>query len=175
MSMISSILRRAIFACFFVLRLGGTVAYSTLPPRLAPAPAILSTMTTPTPLVYHDTNLGEELLQMKSVLGRALRRGKNKLQTLVKERTATKEQKDDPEELWRVMFHNSEYMPDRVARELTKVFPITRKTAFDICVRARSSPTGLITVTITNKKQAEKYCGAVLRRGLTATIEPYEP
>lgn len=170
----------AIFACFFVLRLGGTVAYSTLslspPPRLAPTPILSTmTMTTPTPLVYDDINLGEELLQMKSVLGQALRRGKNKLQTLVKERTATKKQKDDPEELWRVMFHNSEYMPDRVARELTKVFPITRMTAFDICVRARSSPTGLVTVTITNKKQAEKYCGAVLRRGLTATIEPYEP
>ncbi|KAL7532656.1 hypothetical protein ACHAXR_004764 [Thalassiosira sp. AJA248-18] len=124
-------------------------------------------------VVYANTkHAGEELLHMKSVLGQALRRGKNKLQTLVKPKSSTKKQKDEPEEMWRVMFHNSEYMPERVARELTKVFPITRQTAFDICVRARNTPTGMVTVTITNKKQAEKYCGAVLRRGLTATIEP---
>ena len=174
MSMKSSI--AAIFACFFVLRLGGTVAYSALslpPPRLAPTP-ILSTMTTRTPLLaYADTDLGGELLQMKSVLGRVFRRAKNRLQTLEKETTAsaTKKQKDPPEELWRVMFHNSEYMPERVSGVLTKVFPISRRAAFDICVRARS--TGRVTVVITNKKQAEKYCGALLRRGLTANIEPH--
>lgn len=175
MSMKSSI--AAIFACFFVLRLGGTVAYSALslpPPRLAPTPILSTMMTTrTTPLAYTDTDLGGELLQMKSVLGRVFRRAKNRLQTLEKETTAsaTKKQKDPPEELWRVMFHNSEYMPERVSGVLTKVFPISRRAAFDICVRARS--TGRVTVVITNKKQAEKYCGALLRRGLTANIEPH--
>jgi len=93
-------------------------------------------------VLQHDHNSIDydgELLQMKqSLLGRAYRRGK-KLLTREKEDTTTKQQqKEEPEQLWRVMFHNSEYMPDRVARELTKVFPITRMTAFDICVRARS-------------------------------------
>lgn len=174
MSMKSSIV--AIFACFFVLRLGGTEAYSALslpPPRLAPTPILSSTMTTRTPLIaYADTDLGGEMLVMKSVFGRVLRRGKNRLQTLVKPSAATKKQKKDPEELWRVMFHNSEYMPERVARVLAKVFPITRLTAFDICVRARSE--GTVAVAVTNKKQAEKYCGALLKSGLTATIEPVD-
>ena len=109
---------------------------------------------------------------MKSVFGRVFRRSRNRLQTLEKETTTTKKQKEDPEELWRVLFHNSEYMPERVARVLTKVFPITRLTAFDICVRARSE--GTVVVVVTNKKQAEKYCGALLKRGLMATIEPHE-
>mmetsp|Transcript_3147 Transcript_3147/g.6025 ORF Transcript_3147/g.6025 Transcript_3147/m.6025 type:complete len:182 (-) Transcript_3147:448-993(-) len=171
----------AIFACFFVLHFSGTVAYVALPlphPHLAPTP-MLSTMTTPTPptpltpLAYADTTNGGELLQMKqSLLGRVFRRGKNRLQTLEKETTATKKQKKDPEELWRVMFHNSEYMPERVSRVLTKVFPITRMTAFDICLRARTA--GMVEVVVTDKKQAEKYCGAILRSGLTATIEPYD-
>ena len=100
-------------------------------------------------------------------------RGRNKrVQTLDKEDAkasdTTKKQKE-PEELWRVLFHNSEYTPDSVARVLTKVFPITRMTAFDICVRARSA--GTVVVVITNKKQAEKYCGALLKRGLMANID----
>jgi len=112
-----------------------------------------------------------ELLQMKqSLLGRAYRRGK-KLLTREKEDTTTKnKEKEEPEQLWRVMFHNSEYMPDRVARELTKVFPITRMTAFDICVRARSE--GIVTVDICHKKQAEKYVRQLSKRGLVATIQP---
>ena len=112
-----------------------------------------------------------EILQMKqqSLLGRAYRRGK-KLLTREKEDTTTKTQKEEPEQLWRVMFHNSEYMPDRVARELTKVFPITRMTAFDICVRARSE--GTVTVDICHKKQAEKYVRQLSKRGLVATIQP---
>ena len=61
-------------------------------------------------------------------------------------------------------------MPDRVARELTKVFPITRMTAFDICVRARSE--GTVTVDICHKKQAEKYVRQLSKRGLVATIQP---
>lgn len=172
MSMKSSI--AAIFAYLFVLRLGGTVAYSAaLSPalRLAPTP-ILPIITTPTtPLAYDHADTHQELLHMQSVVGRVFRRGKSRLQTLVK-KTTTKKQKDpEDEDLWRVMFHNSEAMPDRVARELTKVFPISRTTAFDLCLRARS--TGTVEVVVTNKRQAEKYCGAILRRGLTATIEPY--
>ena len=122
---------------------------------------------------YADTTRANnvELLQMKqSLLGRAYRRGK-KLLTREKEDTTTKnKQKEEPEQLWRVMFHNSEYMPDRVARELTKVFPITRMTAFDICVRARSE--GIVTVDICHKKQAEKYVRQLSKRGLVATIQP---
>ena len=117
------------------------------------------------------TNDNVELLQMKqSLIGRAYRRGK-KLLTREKEDTTTKsKEKEEPEQLWRVMFHNSEYMPDRVARELTKVFPITRMTAFDICVRARSE--GIVTVDICHKKQAEKYVRQLSKRGLVATIQP---
>ena len=117
------------------------------------------------------TNDSVELLQMRqSLIGRAYRRGK-KLLTREKEDTTTKtQQKEEPEQLWRVMFHNSEYMPDRVARELTKVFPITRMTAFDICVRARSE--GTVTVDICHKKQAEKYVRQLSKRGLVATIQP---
>jgi len=123
---------------------------------------------------YADTTTDDsvEILQMKqqSLLGRAYRRGK-KLLTREKEDTTTKTQeKEEPEQLWRVMFHNSEYMPDRVARELTKVFPITRMTAFDICVRARSE--GVVTVDICHKKQAEKYVRQLSKRGLVATIQP---
>ena len=119
---------------------------------------------------YADTKTNVEILQMKqSLIGRAYRRGK-KLLTREKEDTTTKTQKEEPEQLWRVMFHNSEYMPDRVARELTKVFPITRMTAFDICVRARSE--GTVTVDICHKKQAEKYVRQLSKRGLVATIQP---
>lgn len=120
---------------------------------------------------HNSIDYDGELLQMRqSLLGRAYRRGK-KLLTREKEDTTTKtQQKEEPEQLWRVMFHNSEYMPDRVARELTKVFPITRMTAFDICVRARSE--GTVTVDITHKKQAEKYVRQLSKRGLVATIQP---
>ena len=112
-----------------------------------------------------------ELLQMKqSLIGRAYRRGKKLLTREKEDITTSQQQKEEPEQLWRVMFHNSEYMPDRVARELTKVFPITRMTAFDICVRARSE--GIVTVDICHKKQAEKYVRQLSKRGLVATIQP---
>ena len=171
----------AIIAWFFAIRLGGTVAYSASlqPQHFALTSSILSTTmpsTTKKQTQTFDPYLGgEELLQMKSVFGRVFRRGRNKrVQTLDKEDAkasdTTKKQKES-EELWRVLFHNSEYTPDSVARVLTKVFPITRMTAFDICVRARSA--GTVVVVITNKKQAEKYCGALLKRGLMANIEPH--
>ena len=104
-----------------------------------------------------------------SALRRIFRRGKNRLQTLEKTRTEKKQQ--DPEELWRVLFHNSDYLPDGVARVLAKVLPISRGAAFEICLRAREA--GTVVVLVTDKKQAEKYCGALLQRGLTATIEPH--
>lgn len=97
---------------------------------------------------------------------------KGVLKTLERKKAAPKKQKE-PEELWRVVFHNSEYTPDSVARVLAKVFPITRMTAYDICVRARTE--GTVTVAVTHKKEAEKYCGALNRRGLTATIQPHDP
>ena len=175
----NSILATAIFAWFFALRLGGTVAYSaSLQPRhCAPTSSILSSAMPSITITQTQTfdpylPASEELLQMKSVFGRVFRRGRNKrVQTLDKEDAKVTKKQKEPEELWKVLFHNSEYTPDSVARILTKVFPITRMTAFDICVRARSA--GTVVVVITNKKQAEKYCGALLRRGLMANIEPH--
>ena len=109
----------------------------------------------------------EPLQNMKSVF----RRAKNRLQTLVRKKTEKKEQKK-PEELWQVMFHDTEYLPGHVARALSKVFPISRKAAFEICLRAREE--GMVPLTVCSKKQAEKYCGAILRQGLVATIEPLD-
>jgi len=105
---------------------------------------------------------------------RIFRRGKKKVQTLERESdiiTTTKKKKE-PEPLWRVMFHNSEYMPDRVALVLASIFPtLDRRAAFELCTRARSM--GKVAVVITSKKQAEFYCMALNRQGLTATIEPH--
>lgn len=162
----------AIFAA--ALRLDGTTAYSALslpPPRLAPAPILSTATTSQTHLARATTDLGGAPLQMAGMLRRVFRRAKGRLQTLDKEGTATKRQKD-PERPWRVLFHNSEYRPDSVSRVLTKVLPISRATAFEVCLRARNE--GTVVVMVTDKKKAEKYCGALLRRGLTATIEPYE-
>ena len=104
---------------------------------------------------------------MKSVF----RRAKNRLQTLVRKKTEKKKQKE-PEEMWQVLFHDTEYLPGHVARVLSKVFPISRKAAFEICLRAREE--GMVPLTVCSKKQAEKYCGAILRQGLVATIEPLD-
>ncbi len=109
----------------------------------------------------------EPLQNMKSVF----RRAKNRLQTLVRKKTEKKQQKE-PEEMWQVMFHDTEYLPGHVARVLSKVFPISRKAAFEICLRAREE--GMVPLTVCSKKQAEKYCGAILRQGLVATIEPLD-
>ena len=104
---------------------------------------------------------------MKSVF----RRAKNRLQTLVRKKTEKKKQKE-PEEMWQVLFHDTEYLPGHVARVLSKVFPISRKAAFEICLRAREE--GMVPLTVCSKKEAEKYCGAILRQGLVATIEPLD-
>ena len=104
---------------------------------------------------------------MKSVF----RRAKNRLQTLVRKKTEKKKQQE-PEEMWQVLFHDTEYLPGHVARVLSKVFPISRKAAFEICLRAREE--GMVPLTVCSKKQAEKYCGAILRQGLVAKIEPLD-
>ena len=166
-----------LFTWFCIIYHNVAVAYSTSAPTTILSTNIIKQQinhNSAEETNYDDVNVdwGDvEILQMKqSLLGRAYRRGK-KLLTREKEDTTTKQQEEEePEQLWRVMFHNSEYMPDRVARELTKVFPITRTTAFDICVRARSE--GVVTVDITHKKQAEKYVRQLSKRGLVATIQP---
>ena len=166
------------FACIFALHLGRTVAYSASmhsPPPLFALPSLQSSamQTSIEQISASDIDDIKKMLVMKSVFGRAYRRGK-RLLTLDKEEDTTttkKKQKKEPEQLWRVLFHNSEYTPDSVSRILTKVFPITRMTAYDICIRARSA--GTVVVAVTDKKQAEKYCGALGRRGLMANIEPH--
>lgn len=113
-----------------------------------------------------------DLLVMKSVWQRVFRRNRG-VQTLERETTPATKEKKDPEKLWRVMFHNSEYMPDRVARVLAKIVPtLDRRAAFEICSRARF--VGKVPVLVTNKKEAEYFCLAIQRQGLTSTIEPHE-
>jgi len=165
----------ALFACFFLLGLDASVAYSALPsppPRVAATLTVFpSVSTVRIPSTTGKRSHGE--LQM-SGWQRIFRRGKKKVQTLERESdiiTTTKKKKE-PEPLWRVMFHNSEYMPDRVALVLASIFPtLDRRAAFELCTRARSM--GKVAVVITSKKQAEFYCMALNRQGLTATIEPH--
>ena len=168
------------FACIFALHLSKTVAYSASmhspPPPLFALPSLQlqssAMQSSIEQISASDIDDIKKMLVMKSVVGRVYRRGK-RLLTRDKEDTTTtkKKQKKEPEKLWRVVFHNSEYTPDSVSRILTKVFPITRMTAYDICIRARSA--GTVVVVVTDKKQAEKYCGALGRRGLMANIEPH--
>ncbi len=100
------------------------------------------------------------------------RRAKNQLQTLVRRKTDPTKKQEEPEQMWHVLFHDTEYLPGYVCKALAKVFPISRKAAFEICLRAREE--GVVPLTVCNKKQAEKYCGAILRQGLMATIEPLD-
>eukprot|EP00574_Skeletonema_japonicum_P006897 CAMPEP_0201721318 /NCGR_PEP_ID=MMETSP0593-20130828/6013_1 /ASSEMBLY_ACC=CAM_ASM_000672 /TAXON_ID=267983 /ORGANISM="Skeletonema japonicum, Strain CCMP2506" /LENGTH=168 /DNA_ID=CAMNT_0048212107 /DNA_START=10 /DNA_END=516 /DNA_ORIENTATION=+ len=166
MKSIASILH----CCYLLLCLDGTVSYSTLSslpvPRLLPSPPQWSSVTIPRSRPTADVAV-EPLQNMKSVF----RRAKNRLQTLVRKKTEKKKQKE-PEEMWQVLFHDTEYLPGHVARALAKVFPISRKAAFEICLRAREE--GMVPLTVCSKKQAEKYCGAILRKGLVATIEPLD-
>ena len=166
MKSIASIL----YCCYLLLCLDGTVSYSTLSslpsPRLLPSPPQWSSVTIPRSRPTADVAV-EPLQNMKSVF----RRAKNRLQTLVRKKTEKKKQKE-PEEMWQVLFHDTEYLPGHVARALAKVFPISRKAAFEICLRAREE--GMVPLTVCSKKQAEKYCGAILRKGLVATIEPLD-
>ena len=74
--------------------------------------------------------------------------------------------------MWRVMFHDTEYLPGYVCKALARAMPMSKKVAYEICLRAREEK--VVPLTVCNKKQAEKYCGAILRQGLTATIEPLE-
>ena len=164
---------KTILSCCYVLLLclDDTVSYSALPlqpphHRIAPpTPHQWSSVATAT--AEHDVVVEPPLQIMKSVF----RRAKNRLQTLVRKKTEKKKQKE-PEEMWQVLFHDTEYLPGHVARVLSKVFPISRKAAFEICLRAREE--GMVPLTVCTKKEAEKYCGAILRQGLVATIEPLD-
>ena len=137
--------------------------YSALSPphRIAPpTPHQWSSVATAT--AEHDVVTEPPLQIMKSVF----RRAKNRLQTLVSPRefllrgegddaqikTEKKKQKE-PEEMWQVLFHDTEYLPGHVARVLSKVFPISRKAAFEICLRAREE--GMVPLTVCSKKEAE--------------------
>mmetsp|Transcript_3729 Transcript_3729/g.9498 ORF Transcript_3729/g.9498 Transcript_3729/m.9498 type:complete len:184 (+) Transcript_3729:161-712(+) len=171
----------AVFVCYAALRLDGTAAYAALslpPPRLASTPLfpIATATATPTPhppfAPAPSADLGAQapLHNSMSRLGRVLGRAKRGLQTLRRDKTAKKP--EEPEELWRGMFHNSEYLPHHVGKALAKVLPISRRAAFQVCTRARSE--GTVAVMVTDKRQAEKYCGAIIRQGLMATIEPHE-
>ncbi|KAK1734334.1 hypothetical protein QTG54_014841 [Skeletonema marinoi] len=158
-----------LLVCCFALCIDGTTSYSAAlpPPRLVvPTPLQWSVsrpqQTTPA------SDLVEPLHNMKSVL----RRAKSRLQTLVRKKTDPAKKQKEPEEMWQVLFHDTKYLPGHVARILAKVFPISRKAAYEICLRAREE--GMVPLTVCNKKQAEKYCGAILRQGLTATIEPLD-
>ena len=166
------------FACIFALHLSKTVAYSASmhsPPVLFALPSLQfqssAMQTSIEQISASDIDDIKKMLVMKSVFGRVYRRGKRLLTLDKEDTTTTKKKQKEPEQLWRVVFHNSEYTPDSVSRILTKVFPITRMTAYDICIRARSA--GTVVVVVTDKKQAEKYCGALGRRGLMANIEPH--
>lgn len=156
-----------ILACCLALCLEGTASYTalSLPPPRRQIP-------TNSPVVHDETPtpIAPPAVVMKSVL----RRAKNKLQTIVRKRAeeSAKKKPSEPEQMWRVLFHDTEYLPGHVARALSKVFPISRKAAFEICLRAREE--GVVPLTICNKKEAEKYCGKILRQGLKATIEPLD-
>lgn len=160
----------AILACFF-LCLNETVAYSALLlplPRHAPTP---TTTTITQAVVDINTALRDGEFVMKGVWQRL--RGKNRVQTLERESTQTKtKKKKDPERLWRVMFHNSDYHLESVARVLAQVIPAhDRRSAYALCQRARTE--GKVVVIITRKQDAEICCLAINRQGLTATVEPH--
>jgi len=165
----------AIFTGFFFFLLDETAAYSI--PVVLSSRTLTTTHSTAHPSAETSISHDEDFLHMKvSGWQRIFRRSsKNRVQTLEREETdattATPEKKKkDP--LWRVMFYNSEYLPDRVAKVLAKIFPtLDRRAAFELCTRARS--VGKVAVIITSKKQAEMYCLTMQRQGLTATIEPH--
>ncbi|KAL7450384.1 hypothetical protein ACHAWC_002313 [Mediolabrus comicus] len=160
-----------IISCCYLLLccLDKTLSYSTLsqppPHRIA----------TPTPHQWSSVAMAtaEHVVvePPSQIMKSVFRRAKNRLQTLVRKKTEKKKQKE-PEEMWQVLFHDTEYLPGHVARVLSKVFPISRKAAFEICLRAREE--GMVPLTVCTKKEAEKYCGAILRQGLVATIEPLD-
>ena len=151
------------YVSIILLRLDGTAAYSS---------ALLGLASTPS-RGLHEGELPTTM--QSSVWQRVFRRGKKSVQTLEREAPPTKQQQEpkEPKELWRVMFHNSEYMPDRVARVLARIVPtLDRRAAFELCSRARS--VGKVPVVITtSKKEADMYCLAILQQGLTATVEPH--
>ena len=101
------------------------------------------------------------------------RSNKKSLSTLIKEKVQ-EEQKDVPEEQFRVLLHNDEvHTFQYVVRALTKVIgTLDRKAAFEICVETHGR--GKAIVTKTWKKQAMQFCMGLQRQGLTVSITPDE-
>ena len=98
---------------------------------------------------------------------------KKGLSTIVIDKTEQKqEQKEIPEEQWRVVLHNDEvHTFNYVIQSLCKVIgTLDRKRAFDICVVTHGQ--GKATITKCWKEQAMKYCLGLQRQGLTASIAP---
>jgi len=95
------------------------------------------------------------------------------VQTLNREKTE-EEQKDKPEEQYRVLLHNDEvHTFQYVVRALTKVIgTLDRKAAFEICVETHGRGKAIITKTW--KKQAMQFCMGLQRQGLTVSITPDE-
>ena len=121
-------------------------------------------------------------IEMKSVFQRVFRRGKNRVQTLERDTTTTTtttrrappSPTKQPSDHWRVIMYNSEYMPDRVARVLAKIFPmLARRTAFELCSRARMMGKDTLVV-VSSQKEATMYCTMLQQYGLTATMEPHD-
>ena len=98
---------------------------------------------------------------------------KKGIEIITADRVETDVQEDkEPEDEWRVVLHNDEvHTFQYVVQALIKVIgTLDRKRAFDICVVTHG--TGKATITTAWKEQAMKYCLAMQRQGLTASIAP---
>merc|ERR1712232_424597 len=98
---------------------------------------------------------------------------KKGVQTIIKEKTEEeKDEKKEPE--YRVLLHNDEvHTFQYVVRALTKsIGTLDRAAAFEICVETHGR--GKAIVTKTWKKQAQQFCMALQRQGLTVSITPDE-
>ncbi|KAL9182706.1 hypothetical protein ACHAXT_013358 [Thalassiosira profunda] len=167
---------KSIAACFLCLALlfDGTASYLATPPlpphpRMTPTRAHRRSPVFPSSVAHLRT--GAPLRMADGGRPGVFRRARNRLQTLIRPKTSTQKEKE-PEQMWKVMFHDTEYLPGYVCKALAKAMPMSKKVAYEICLRAREEK--VVPLTVCNKKQAEKYCGAILRQGLTATIEPLE-
>lgn len=80
--------------------------------------------------------------------------------------------KKKKESLFRVILHNDEvHTFQYVIRTLCKVVgTLNRQAAHEICVQAHGHGKG--TVTVIDKKQAQRFCLGLQRQGLTVSISP---
>ena len=129
-----------------------------------------------TPNVATNTERSHDIASTQlEMVGRLFRRAREKrrgVQTLDREKKKSKK-KEEPEPMWRVMLHNTEYQPEIVARIVAKTTPaLDRRAAYELCTYARFA--GKVTLVITPKKQAELYCLGLQRKGLPSTIEPHD-